>query len=399
MFCRSCGSPLSDGARFCTKCGAQAFPNVQNAAQQPQSAAKKFRQSYQQGKQKGQNAFGKKAAKSAAKTGAKAGLGSVAKAALVTTVGIAVIGGASTLLNNGEGGGGDNGDRPGYEETYNPNGVDGTYTSNSTGTSQNTGDYTGGGYTSAQEGQNFTRFWMATAGFPTEDGEPDLNVLFRPESFYIVERDAASGKAYFWAHKREGEPDMIHGYDPNTGTITLIDEDDPGNVGYLYENEDGSYTYGVTQIVEVENGSVRAGVYYKMTGLTSDDGENWTVPATGESFQWSEFGNTSAMSDSRAMNQFKEDAKAWAIANGVTLQYKEPEQEQPAYTPPPSSIGKIDPPEDVLQYYVQVEAQHRISEQAGYPNGHVTLPENWNITQEQFDAMVEQEMRGQIMTP
>lgn len=429
--CPQCGAPLSATAKFCPKCGSDVLENARSATQQPvqqaqsrqQSAAERFRQSYQQGKQKGQELLGgesadrarqtqydaaqetagaagrkaaKTAAKSAAKSGARAALSTVAKAAVVGTIGIAVVGGATTVLNNGGGGNTPPADPPGYEQNYsNPGGGENTYTNDPGGESVNTGGYTGGGYTSAQEGQNFTRFWMQVTGFPTEDGQPRR----KRGEFYIIERDAATGKAHFWLNKREGEPNSSWDYDPNTGTITIPD-DDPNLTLRLTLNPDGSLSGGVTEVVEVENGSVRGCVYVKLTGLTSEDGENWTVPSTGETFKQDEFYSTTAMGESDAMYEFEQEAIAWARANGVTLQYSEPEEEKPTYNPTPQpSMGKIDPPEDVLRYYVQVEAQNRLREQAGYSTGHVTLPENWNITQQQFDAMVEQEMRGQIMNP
>lgn len=444
--CPQCGAPLSATAKFCPKCGTDVLKNAQSTAQQPvrqaqqtraQTAAEKFRQSYQQSKQKGQELFGgksakaaqqteqaqyaqaqqvnatqqaagaagkkaaKAAAKSAAKAGARAGLGTAAKAAIVTTVGIAVVGGATTVLNNGDGGGGGYtppADPPGYDQTYNGSGNTeggGVYTNNPGAGSENTGTYTGGGYTSAQEGRNFTRFWLQMAAFPTEDGEPDLSPGFLgPGHFYIIERDPDSGKAYFWENRREGEPDSIHSYDPNTGTITLAGEDDPGSVMYLYEGADGSLTYGETQIAEVENGSVRAGLYMKLTGLTSEDGENWTVPATGESFRYDEFGNTTAMSDSRAMNQFKEEAKAWAISNGVTLQYREPEKEQPTYTPPPSvDTSQAAIPDEVMQTYVTYELENIHHEYNGVsvPN-HIKMPNA--ASQKRFEALLEAKLYG-----
>ena len=41
-----------------------------------------------------------------------------------------------------------------------------------------------------------------------------------------------------------------------------------------------------------------------------------------------------------------------------------------------------------------VEAQNRIREDAlKTPQGHVTLPSDWNISQSEFDRLVEEEMR------
>lgn len=484
MFCRSCGSPLSDGAKFCPKCGMQASKTAQNAAQQaarpsvcpqcgtplsatakfcpkcgadvlnnarqsvqqtaqqaaqqqpakPRSLADQFRQGYQRGKQAGDNLLAGKQAKNAsqaaqpqytqqqaaqpqqtagagkaagtvgkkaAKKAGRSALATVAKAAAVGTIGIAVVGGATTVLNNGDGGGGGYtppADPPGYDQTYNGGGNTeggGVYTNNPGAGSENTGTYTGGGYTSAQEGRNFTRFWVQTAGLPTEDGEPDLTPgLLGPGHFYIVERDAAAGKAYFWKNRREGEPDSIHSYDPRTGTITLADEDDPGDVVYLHETEDGSLIYGATQIVEVENGSVRAGFYLKMTGLTSEDGVNWTVPATGETFTYDEFGYTSAFDDSLAMRQFSEEFMAWAVANGVTLQYKEGEPETSDYTPPPSvDTSKVTIPDEVMQTYVTYELENIHHEYNGVsvPN-HIKMPNA--ADQKRFEELLEAKLYG-----
>ena len=99
---------------------------------------------------------------------------------------------------------------------------------------------------------------------------------------------------------------------------------------------------------------------------------------------------------------FLAEAQQYISENG--LYYREKGKETEAFpntpgVPRPPAHGKIDPPADILEYYVKVEAQNRVREWAAgevgdedYRPSRVTLPSDWNITQEEFDAMVEAEM-------
>ena len=393
MFCRSCGAPVGDTAKFCPRCGTQMLKAAQ-PVQQPQSAANRFLQSYQQGKQAGQNLFGGnpaarqtdaagKAAKKAAKAGGKSLVGTALKAAAVGTIGIAVVGGASTIL---EGGGGNPppADPPGYEQGYrNENG--GYYTNPTGSTSENTGGYTGEGYASAQEGENFTHFVMQYIAGPDGSGEP-----YTRNDVFIMERDAASGKAYLWQDRREGEPDSIWDYDPTTGTLTS--QEGEGAVLRMTLNPDGSFSGGVTG---TEDG-VRVGVYMKFTGLRTKDMQNWQVSTTGEAFTWEQLDYESMIEGSSTDTLFYDEGMAWLYANGVdpTLKFEEEEDTQ-SYTlvqRPPSTPSVSEIPSETLQYWILSEGQKYVNEYTtgAKPHKIMQIPQNPDVPQKEFNELVRQ---------
>ena len=402
MFCRSCGAPVGDTAKFCPRCGTQILKAAQpvqqparQPAQQPQSAADRFRQSYQQGKQAGQNLFGGntaarqtgaagKAAKKAAKAGGKSLMGMALKTAAVGTIGIAVVGGASTIL---EGGGGNPppADPPGYVQDY--RGENGGYYTNPTGsTSENTGGYTGEGYASAQEGTSFTHFVMQYMAGPDGSGEP-----YTRNDTYIIERDPDSRKAYLWQGKREGEPDVIWDYDPATGTLTSEADEDMGALR-LTLNPDGSLVGGAVY----EEDGIRSGVYVKFTGLRTEDMQNWQVSTTGETFTWEQLDYQSMIEGSRTDTLFYGEGMAWLNANGVdpTLKFEEEEETQ-SYTPvqrPPSTPSVSEIPSETLQYWILSEGQKYVNEYVtgAKPHKIMQIPQNPDVTQKEFNELVRQ---------
>ena len=416
MFCRFCGAQIPDGVKFCGNCGNQLAQDAPQQFQpaQPQSAAERIRESYQKGRQAGHNLFGGQkqqpqhtrqpytqqqsaqprqntygygqraagkaargaAARAAGGAAAKAGMGLGAKLAVGALAGAVVIGGGAMLLDDGGGDGGGGGYDPpvSYERSGGSGGYSGT----------DTGGY-GGAYDAPRSGEY--------EYFALQIYAPEEN-----DSTMLVHIDWNDGRpALQWVNSDGSLDDSFPlAYDASSGKLTLtILEDDEVMQMAFQRNADG--TWSGTLDGESEEG--RGSTYVKLTGAVPVGGDNWTIPATGETLSYYDLHNYAE--DTELGKRFQREGEA----HGYTIyEYNGDDTTQP-YTPQtpayvPSSGGTVDPPQDVLDYYVKTEAQNRLRENAtGQAQGHVTLPSNWNITQAQFDALVENAMRGEIMGP
>ena len=206
-----------------------------------------------------------------------------------------------------------------------------------------------------------------------------------------------SGKLYLYPVDSDGhveEDDALTlNYSPSSGTATMsMSEDDAHAQLRIQKNSDGSLSGTISGGDEESEGTT----YTKLTGLTGKP-EQYKVSTTGETASYSELCYGEA---DMTHNLFIAEAQHYILENGLTYYEKDGGSSTPtaAYNPQPVSrppaSGKVDPPKEVLDYYVAVEAQNRIREDAlKTPQGHVTLPSDWNISQSEFDRLVEEEMR------
>ena len=449
MFCRVCGNQLADGVKFCPKCGTQVMsapsqqgqpgqgysqpqmqqgqgysqpqmqqgqgysqPQIQQgqgySQPQMQQGQGYSQPQMQQGRgysrpqmQAGRNTVktaAGQAAGGAAKTAGKAlggGLVKVAAVAAAAVIGVT----AYTAISDGGGGGG--GQRPTVSSTQ-PYGSSGSGKTGGSGSGQSGSSGSGqggssgsgktGGSGSAQKKDgNYQYFLWQTYEYETGG---DFSV---DELIVYAEFDEVSGKLYLYPVDSDGhveEDDALTlNYSPSSGTATMsMSEDDAHAQLRIQRNSDGSLSGTISGGDEESEGTT----YTKLTGLTGTP-EQYKVSTTGETASYSELCYGEA---DMTHNLFIAEAQHYILENGLTYYEKDGGSSTPtaAYNPQPVSrppaSGKVDPPKEVLDYYVAVEAQNRIREDAlKTPQGHVTLPSDWNISQSEFDRLVEEEMR------
>ena len=405
MFCRVCGNQLADGVKFCPKCGTQVMsapsqqgqPGQGYSQPQMQQGRGYSRPQMQAGRNTVKTAAGQ-AAGGAAKTAGKAlggGLVKVAAVAAAAVIGVT----AYTAISDGGGGGG--GQRPTVSSTQpygssgsGKTGGPGSGQSGSSGSGQGGSSGSGktGGSGSAQKKDgNYQYFLWQTYEYETGG---DFSV---DELIVYAEFDEVSGKLYLYPVDSDGhveEDDALTlNYSPSSGTATMsMSEDDAHAQLRIQKNSDGSLSGTISGGDEESEGTT----YTKLTGLTGTP-EQYKVSTTGETASYSELCYGEA---DMTHNLFIAEAQHYILENGLTYYEKDGGSSTPtaAYNPQPVSrppaSGKVDPPKEVLDYYVTVEAQNRIREDAlRTPQGHVTLPSDWNISQSEFDRLVEEEMR------
>lgn len=349
------------------------------------------------------------AAGQAAKAAGKAAGGGLMKVAAVAAAGAIAVGAVSAIAGGMSGGGGTGnggsggGSRPTAVSTTKPygNGNGGSGTGNSGKNGSGTGksgsatgkNNTGSG--SSQSAAGYQYFLWQT--YQYEDGG-DFSV---DEVVVRVDFDAASGKMLLYPVDSDGSYDaddaLVLDYNPASGTAVMrLSEDDAYGEMRIQRNSDGTLSGTISGSDEESEGTT----FTKLTGLTGTP-DSFKVSTTGETASLADlnYGDTEL-----TKNYFIAEAQHYIIEHGLSYRIKDggssysptSGQNSSGYRPP--SGGKVDPPQDVLEYYVKVEAQNRLREQAtGQPQGHVTLPADWNVSEAEFNAMVEREMQGEIM--
>lgn len=264
---------------------------------------------------------------------------------------------------------------------------------NSGGNSGKSGGSTAGGNSgTSQASAGYSYFLWQTYEYEEDGGYSVSDVIVR------VEFDDAAREMRLYEVDSDGSVDtdtaLVMDYNPSTGTavMSLAEEGASGSI-QLSRNRDGSLSGVISASDEEADGTT----YTKLTGLSGTP-DSFRVSTTGETatYQELEYG------DAEMTKQFfVAEAQHYILEHGLSFRYKDSGKETagtsspPVYRPPVT--GKTDPPREVLEYYVKVEAQNRVREKAtGQPQSHVTLPADWNISQSEFDAMVAEEMRGEI---
>ena len=317
---------------------------------------------------------------------------------------------AYTAISDGGGEGGGGGQRPTVSSTQpygssgsgktggsgsGQSGSSGSGKTGSSGSGKSGSSGSGSGQTGGPAAQkkdgNYQYFLWQTYEYETGG---DFSV---DELIVYAEFDEVSGKLYLYPVDSDGhveEDDALTlNYSPSSGTATMsMSEDDAHAQLRIQRNSDGSLSGTISGGDEESEGTT----YTKLTGLTGTP-EQYKVSTTGETASYSELCYGEA---DMTENLFIAEAQHYILENGLTYYEKDGGSSTPtaAYNPQPVSrppaSGKVDPPKEVLDYYVAVEAQNRIREDAlKTPQGHVTLPSDWNISQSEFDRLVEEEMR------
>ena len=434
MFCMKCGCQIPEGAAFCPGCGqpvgtairqpGQPYVQSQQPYAQPQQTYAQPRQQYAQPQQT--YAQPQQAPQPAAK---KSGTGVGVKVAAAALAGLAAFFGGKALVD-GLGGDPPTDTRPAYTQradvTQSPGNTlpgwqsdpggqsDPGSQSNPGGQSDPGGQIDpggqsnpGGSYNAFSPDGSFQGFTGVSqqpvaagpaAGMTTEEAAAQ-EIFFAFQQFtyasehddpnydseqFILKLDPETGTALLMGDPEDEEDVLPFQYDPESGTIRLEMEDGGDYaVMELIRNADGSWSGSAHGYEDGEE----MHAYVELNRVTPTKDGAWMTLETGEVFTDDE---RTWLRDTRLGQEFMGRAAEYAAANGYSMQARDPREQTPGYQPGPTLQRPVELSRELIDYYVMVEGQNRIRASLEVQVSHVKLPKTDSITEQEFDALVEE---------